>query len=271
MKLIGVTQVYNEEANIPYVMPYIERMGYDKFIVYDDGCTDRTIEILKEYPFIEIRPSLRENNDVHEFETCKLRAMISVFSECWDIIKANSGETVWMTITDFDEVIWSQRERSFLTKDYLDFMSGRGFNYYDGRMLHLTWDGKEKNNELPHMWPGVRGSWWMQEGCKCTLLKVNDILTAYMYCGNHTMAVKPVEGVEMRNLATTGDFNGFHLKYFDGSLKYRTMSLVDDPIEAVKTVRACSFPLSDYFLMKGFFAERTPVNKRDLGEGLRII
>ena len=48
MKLFGYTYVYNEEAMIPYVLPYILRMGYDKFIIYDDGCTDNTIPILTE-------------------------------------------------------------------------------------------------------------------------------------------------------------------------------------------------------------------------------
>lgn len=272
MKLIGVTQVYNEEPNIPYVMPYVERMGYDKFIVYDDSSTDRTVEMLSRYPFIEIRQALPpEKCKVNAFENSKLKAMTTTFSECSDIIRENSGETVWMTITDFDEVIYSQRERSFLVRSYLEYMSERGFNYYDGRMLHLTWDGKARNGDLPHTWPGVRGSWWMQEGCKCTMLKVNDVLKVCMYCGNHAMGVTPIDGVKMVNLADTGDFNGFHFKYFDGSLKHRGMSLVDDPTEAIKTVRDCSFPLEEYFLMKGFFAKRTEENKRDLGEGLHIV
>ena len=46
MKLVGLTFTYNEENMIPYVMPYVERMGYDKFIVYDNESTDNTVEII---------------------------------------------------------------------------------------------------------------------------------------------------------------------------------------------------------------------------------
>ena len=55
MTLIGFTCVYNEEEYVPFVMPYVEALGYDKFIVFDNGSTDRTVELLKEYPFVEIR------------------------------------------------------------------------------------------------------------------------------------------------------------------------------------------------------------------------
>ena len=48
MKIFGFTCTYNEEDYIPYVMPYVEAFGYDKFFVYDNGSTDSTVEILKE-------------------------------------------------------------------------------------------------------------------------------------------------------------------------------------------------------------------------------
>ena len=53
--LVGVTCTYNEAEMVPYVMPYVERMGYDKFIVYDNESTDNTVELLKQYPFVEVR------------------------------------------------------------------------------------------------------------------------------------------------------------------------------------------------------------------------
>lgn len=55
MKLIGYTCTFNEAGMVPYVMPYVERMGYDKFIVYDNMSTDNTVELLSKYPFVEIR------------------------------------------------------------------------------------------------------------------------------------------------------------------------------------------------------------------------
>lgn len=267
MKLIGATCVYNEEAMIPYVMPYVETMGYDKFVVFNDGCTDRTIDILKEYPFIEIRDA--EKTNVDSFEDRKLNCMLKIFEDSWRM-RYETGEDIWMSFTDFDEVIWSQRERSIKTKEYLDLMNQKGYNYLEQRMLHLTWDGEVRGDGLAHTWPGVRGSWWMQEGSKVTMIKVSDIATLNGYYGNHAMVVKPIPGAKMLNLGDTGDFNGFHFKYFDGSLRNKEVKLVGDPDISLKTVRDASFPLENYFLMKGFFVKKTPPNKRDVGEGLLV-
>ena len=102
MKLFGCTFVKNEEEMIPYVMPYIERLGYDKFVVYDDGSTDNTVEILSKYPFIEIRHSTGTHDD---FDWRKCKVQISFYEECWEYIHKNNNEDVWMTFTDFDEVL----------------------------------------------------------------------------------------------------------------------------------------------------------------------
>ena len=55
MKLYGVTSVHDEEMLIPIVMPYLEKMGYDKLVIWDNNSTDRTVELLQQYEFIEIR------------------------------------------------------------------------------------------------------------------------------------------------------------------------------------------------------------------------
>ena len=270
IKLIGATCVYNEEAMIPFVMPYLEKMGYDKFVVYDDGCTDNTIEILKQYPFIEIRGKMVA--EVDSFERRKLLAMTEVLNECIDMTVKNK-EHVWFSFTDFDEVVYCQRDREATVKDFLGFMTEKGFNYYDGRMLHLTWDGSGEKVGLPHTWEGVRGSWWMMEGRKVLLIDISQFAVFNTFCGNHHMGVKTRGNVKLMNLADEGDFNSFHFKYFYKTLEKRDkeVQLVADANEATKNVRDCSFPLSDYFLMKGFFAQKTPPNKKDLGEGLVVV
>ena len=272
MKLIGGTYVYNEELMIPYVMPYVERMGYDKFIVFDDGCTDGTIEKLKEYPFVEIRKGKKTEIDV--VNDRKLKAMLDLYAECLSLSHKNDNEDVWMTWTDFDEVIFLQRERGSTLREYLELMNERGYNFFDGRMIHLVWDGKERGDWLPHTWNGVRGAWWLTEGKKVTMLKVNDTLKIYGFYGNHDMGVKFKDGVHPRNLEGCMEFNGFHMKYFDPeTLKSKDGDkiFVDSAVDANRVVREASFPLEDYFLMKGFFAEKSLPNKRDYGEGIFLL
>lgn len=47
VKLYGMTLVYNESKMIPYIMPYYEKLGYDKLYVYDNESTDDTVEMLR--------------------------------------------------------------------------------------------------------------------------------------------------------------------------------------------------------------------------------
>lgn len=272
MKLIGGTYVYNEEMMIPYVMPYVERMGYDKFIVWDDGCTDNTIAKLSQYPFIEIRDG--KSLEGQDFNWRKLNAMLETFNECNKASVENGGENVWMTFTDFDEVIFLQRERGTRVKEYLEMMDSRGYNYFDGRMVHLICEKCVGNGWLPHSWNGVRGSWWLTEGRKTTMLKVNDFARIVMYIGNHNMVGELRKGKEAKNLDSCKEFNNFHMKYFDKrtlNLRDNDKNFVDSGYDARMNILSQSFPIENYFLMKGFFAEKSPMNKRDAGEGLTII
>lgn len=268
MKLIGATYVLNEEKLVPYVMPYVEKMGYDKFIVYDDGCTDNTLNLLKEYPFVEIREGKRTNVD--SFEDRKLHAMNSTIEEALQTYAYKGGEDVWFSFTDFDEVIYCQREREQTAKGYLELLTMKGYNYYDGRMLHLSWDGTGKTDRLPHTWSGTRGTWWMMEGRKVTLINLTMFKAFKVFCGNHVLCASPREGVHPMNLADEGSFNGFHFKYFLPN-EGQDIRLVDNADNSIKVIRETSFPLSDYFLMKGFFVQKTPPNNRDYGEGFVLM
>ena len=275
MKLIGFTFVYNEEGMIPYVVPYIRSMGYDKFVIYDDDCSDNTIPLLKTlldgYTEVDIRKPEQKSEG---FEGRKRDAMLASINECAEIINANNGEDLWMTWTDFDEVLYCSRERDELFKNNLKLFNERGYNFFSGRMLHLTWNGdyESKGAVLPHQWNGVRGTWWLSEGKKVTLFKVNDLAKFMCFCGNHHFGVLPREGVELKDLDSCGEFHGFHMKYFNREvLEHKTMQLVHDASVANDKIRANSFPLDMYFLLKGMFAQQTAYNRRDPGEGLFLI
>ena len=133
MKLFGYTVIHNEELFIPIIMPYIERMGYDKFVVYDNESTDNSVEILKQYPFVEIRQLI---TDGHFSDAKKRDIQLSSYVECYQYGK-NNDEQVWMTFTDLDEVIFMTREREKTVKEYLEWQIKKGYNVFDGRFLHV--------------------------------------------------------------------------------------------------------------------------------------
>jgi hypothetical protein len=278
MKLIGYTCTFNEAATIPYVMPYVEMMGYDKFIVYDNESTDNTVKLLSKYPFVEIRNW--DTGGVFS-EIGKRNLQIDAYEKC-SSIAIETGEDVWMTFTDFDEVIYCTRERGGTVKDYLSWLTVKGYNCFDGRMIQLTCDGSEENNSLlPHEWNGVRGTWWLTEGKKPLLFKVNDFKYAEFICGNHAMGVIPNDGVNIINLADTREFHGFHFKYFKPDIlekKEKTykfygagqLTMNGEYLDAIKKIRSTSFPLDMYFLMNGFFSSSNSFIRDGFGEGIYL-
>lgn len=49
IEIIGIMCVYNEELNLAQCLKHLEKY-VDKFVIYDDGSFDKTIEILKTHP-----------------------------------------------------------------------------------------------------------------------------------------------------------------------------------------------------------------------------
>ena len=220
MKLFGCTFVKNEEEMIPYVMPYIERLGYDKFVVYDDSSTDNTVEMLSKYPFVEIRHSTGTHDD---FDWRKCNVQISFYEECWDYIHENNNEDVWMTFTDFDEVLYHQKQLSF--RDCLKWALIHKYNYFDGQIIQLvppknfeevSMKNMVEGGKLVHMIDGMRANLWSMNECfKPTLMHVNSFERVFCTCGNHVMKAALVEGRIGRNLSEQHFLTCFHLKYID--------------------------------------------------------
>ena len=220
MKLFGYTFTLNEEHMIKYVLPYLDRMGYDKLVVYDSGSTDRTVEILSKVPYIEIR-DIRCEEGV--FDTVKMNKQIECFNECKKYSEENGGEDVWMTFTDFDEVIFSTNSIFKTTKDMLFFrtgIEGVNYNYFCDRMPYLFYEGSEYDIKKPihYYLPYIRCSNWYSYGSKVTMIKVNDFKLEWVVVGNHSLTVSKLNDKDAINLLNSGLFYGFHLKYIDKNL-----------------------------------------------------
>ena len=99
IKILGVTITYNNEDKVPYVMPYYERMGIDKLVVYDNNSTDRTVELLSKYPFVEIR----------HYETDEYREDLLLQFKT-EIQNEFRGQYNWCISADFDEVFYSEQD-----------------------------------------------------------------------------------------------------------------------------------------------------------------
>ena len=274
MKLYGAIVVYNEEPIVKYIMPYLTRYGFDKLYIYDDGCTDNTIDLIKSYncDYIEFRDFskyLEMNNG--EFDLAKANVYADLFfAGKNESIK--TGEDVWVYHSDFDEVIFNFNtcsNKNGSIKEYIDFIFKRfEANYYAGRTVNII-KGKESTSELAHTFKDTKCFYWNYWGQKVFLLKCNDFSTENFVfgSGNHFLALNLEKGKKAINIYECGGVYSFHFKYFtyeyyeyknkNSSVRNVCPFLYLEDSEAIKEhyIRetGCKFPLEMFFALSGFF------------------
>lgn len=202
IKILGVTLTYNNEDKIPYVMPYYERMKIDKLIVYDNQSTDRTVEMLKKYPFVEIRSYYTERYSedlVREFKQ--------------NVQDEFRGQYHWCISTYFDEVFYA--ERDFREVLYDKMCEGKTYFMKTGLNLFSRTFPPTDNGKLIHENIG-RGSLWTADddvigiyGSKIELFDMNKLYVTYNENGCHQCAlsglISPFED----------EISFFHIKFID--------------------------------------------------------
>ncbi|MGJ8677470.1 MAG: glycosyltransferase family 2 protein [Akkermansiaceae bacterium] len=106
-KIYLYTICWNEEFMLPYFFRYYDQF-VDQYIFYDDGSTDRSLEILGNHPKVEVRQLIR--NDDPEKDSYVLAAK-AVHESCW---KEAIGKVDWVIITAIDEFLYHPDLSSYL-------------------------------------------------------------------------------------------------------------------------------------------------------------
>lgn len=202
IKILGVTVTYNNEDKIPYVMPYYERMGIDKLVVYDNGSTDKTVELLSKYPFVEIRSY---HTDQYSEEL--------VLKYKTDIQNEFRGQYHWCISTYFDEVFYT--ERDFREVLYEKMCEGRTVFVKTGLNIFSRHFPPTDNGKLIHENVG-RGALWTSDdgvvgiyGNKAELFDMRKVFVNYNEYGCHNCEITG-EVSEFED-----DIAFFHLKFID--------------------------------------------------------
>ena len=214
IKILGITVTYNNEAIIPYVMPYYERIGIDKLIVYDNGSTDRTVELLSKYPFVEIRS--------YETPYYSEERVLDIKTNAWRPYK---GQYHWCISTYFDEVFYSKDDfRSVL---YEKMCEGKTYFLKTGLNIISRKFPPINNGKLAHENVG-RGAIWASDdgvlgiyGNKVQLFNMNAADVVYHEFGCHNCQING-------NAASFEDgINFFHLKFLDFDFLINQSQLYD--------------------------------------------
>lgn len=100
------TICWNEEAMLGFFFRHYDRF-VDKYIFFDDGSDDKTLDILSGHPNVETRPMPRLDVDSY------VLASQNIFNNCW---KDSRGKADWVIITAVDEYLYHPAFLDYLTK-----------------------------------------------------------------------------------------------------------------------------------------------------------
>lgn len=210
MKLYGVTTTYNCERLVPFVMKYAKELGYDKLIVYDNESTDNTVELLKQYPFVEVRTYHTEHFCEQEKLTIKLHGIF----ELQRYNEENGGDYAWCTACDFDEVYFfndalstAEPFKAFLfylmlldfnicTETFVNILSKEP-SYDKDVLLHLQAD--KIAYQCPFLWN------------KPNLFRLDNLHKLYFSPGQHYGEAE-FNGQEPKQFYNSRGLFAFHLK-----------------------------------------------------------
>jgi glycosyltransferase involved in cell wall biosynthesis len=106
------TILWNEEEMLPFFFRHYDPL-VDRYVVYDDGSTDRTLEILAAHRRVEVRPFERTSPESF------VLSCLSLHNSVW---KESRGQADWVIITAVDEHLY---HRAGLGR-YLEVMASRG-------------------------------------------------------------------------------------------------------------------------------------------------
>jgi hypothetical protein len=129
---------WNEMPILPFMIDYWKRIAR-KVVLYDNNSTDGTLDYLKAFDWIEVRPYPKSTDD-----TLNDRINYEIKNECWKEQKDKCVDFV--LVTDLDEILWANNlasklqffkdnEVAVVRPQAYDFVSCE-FPVHDGTLLH---------------------------------------------------------------------------------------------------------------------------------------
>jgi len=98
-------QCWNDEFMLPFFFRHYDPI-VDRYIIYDDGSTDASLQILANHPRTEVRSFPRSNPESF------VLSEQSFSNQCW---KESRGEADWVIVTDIDEHLFHIGFRRYLS------------------------------------------------------------------------------------------------------------------------------------------------------------
>ncbi len=97
-------QCWNDEFIVPFFFRHYDSL-VDRYVIFDDASSDRSLDLLADHPKVELRRFIR--SDPHSF----VRSEQALSNQCW---KESRGVADWVIVTDLDEHLYHPRMHDYL-------------------------------------------------------------------------------------------------------------------------------------------------------------
>src|SRR5688572_6249373 len=96
---------WNEERMLPYFFRHYDSL-VNRYFIFDNGSTDRSVEMLKLNPKVTLGSFKVEGDSF-------VIAALNHYNECW---KQRRGQADWVIVCNIDEHIYHPDLKSYLSK-----------------------------------------------------------------------------------------------------------------------------------------------------------
>ena len=94
MRIDLYTRCWNDARMLGFFFRHYDRL-VSRYVVYDDGSTDDSLDLLRSNPKVEIRPT-----PPYSDPTSRVASGLAILESCW---KESRGVADWVIVTDIDE------------------------------------------------------------------------------------------------------------------------------------------------------------------------
>ena len=111
MKIDLYTRCWNDADMLGFMFRHYDRL-VQRYVVFDDGSTDASLDILRSNPKVDLRQM-----PAYSDPESRVASGLAVLENCWH---ESRGQADWVIVTDIDEHLWHRDLEAYLLRQKQD-------------------------------------------------------------------------------------------------------------------------------------------------------